>query len=88
MKKVRIIKIALWTMLILFIGYILYLMYVEPYTKNGSHYITVEECKETYNCDCTYDDGEMCLCTLKKWFMEKEYFCVREDISDNQIIKE
>ena len=55
---------------------------------NGSHYITVEECKETYNCDCTYDDGEMCLCTLKKWFTEKEYFCVREDISDNQIIKE
>ena len=35
MKKVRIIKIVLWTMLILFIGYILYLMYVEPYTKNG-----------------------------------------------------
>ena len=39
MKKVRIIKIVLWTMLILFIGYILYLMYVEPYTKNGWTYV-------------------------------------------------
>lgn len=50
--------------------------------------ITMEECQETYNCDCTYDNGKTCLCTLKKWLIEKEYSCSREIIEDSQIIKE
>lgn len=56
--------------------------------KNGNHMITMEECQETYNCDCTYDNGKTCLCTLKKWLIEKEYSCSREIIEDSQIIKE
>ena len=88
MNRIKIIKIMIRLALIIFIIFILYLMFVEPYTKNGNHMITMEECQETYNCDCTYDNGKTCLCTLKKWLIEKEYSCSREIIEDSQIIKE
>ncbi|MCM1053391.1 MAG: hypothetical protein NC483_05410 [Ruminococcus sp.] len=89
MKKVKIIKIGLWLMLIVFLLLIFYGMYFKEY-KDNSYLLLPEECQKAYDCKCpSKEKGEAyCNCKFKKFFVTIKGFCAKGHINEDKIIED